>query len=103
MSDCWCLSSGSDGAARGRWRTVAAIATALTPRVFAHGHFAALDMTTTFFVAAILAILRPSWALASLRLGGHRLGPGHVDAASRILAARAGGRVADGSNRNNAG
>lgn len=38
--------------------TVAAIATALAPRVFAHAHFAALDMITTFFfVAAILAIL----------------------------------------------
>lgn len=38
--------------------TVAAVATALVPRVFAHGHFAALDMITTFFfVAAVLAIL----------------------------------------------
>lgn len=38
--------------------TVAAAATALVPRVFAHGHFAALDMMTAFFfVAAILAIL----------------------------------------------
>lgn len=38
--------------------TVAASATALVPRMFAHGHFAALDMITTFFfVAALLAIL----------------------------------------------
>ncbi len=46
--------------------TVAAAATVLVPRVFAHGHFAALDMITTFFfVAAVLTILE-----AELR--GHR-------------------------------
>ena len=37
--------------------TVAAAAVALTPRLFAHAHLAALDMLTTlFFVAAVLAV-----------------------------------------------
>ena len=39
--------------------TVAAAAVALTPRVFAHAHLAALDtITTLFFVAALLAVCR---------------------------------------------
>jgi hypothetical protein len=38
--------------------TVAAAAVALTPRLFAHAHLAALDMLTTFFfVAAVLAVM----------------------------------------------
>jgi 4-amino-4-deoxy-L-arabinose transferase-like glycosyltransferase len=37
--------------------TVAAVAVVLVPRVFAHGHLAALDMLTAlFFVAAVLAV-----------------------------------------------
>lgn len=37
--------------------TVAAAAVAITPRLFGHAHFAALDMLTTlFFVAAVLAV-----------------------------------------------
>ena len=41
--------------------TVAAAAVALTPRLFGHAHFAALDMPTTlFFVAAVLAVAEAS-------------------------------------------
>lgn len=49
---------------------LAAVAVALTPRLFAHAHFASLDMLTTlFFVAAVLAVLEAerggrTWAFA---------------------------------------
>ena len=46
--------SASEGALAG---TVAAAAVVLVPRVFGHGHLAALDMLTTlFFVAAVMAV-----------------------------------------------
>ena len=58
--------------------TVAAAAVVLVPRVFAHGHLAALDMFTTFFfTAAVLAVAEAShrgarlwqFALAGVVLG----------------------------------